>query len=335
VVQACLGSHFVDGSGVYNFKSNLWLGGAVTPDYDWEACDVDGFKLEFDLEAVQNRFRVQYNSGPFATRRDVQSIIKYGQRDYELSNDLIKNVDDATELAGILNSLQAFRVKGCEFELKNRIPEIFNIKIGTVIRFTEPKSGLTDVDFVVYGINRKVGKAGDHEVTLRCKRRYSGPYIYYISSRTSTVGVNSNFAIAQSFYLPDEYPEGILWRIECKVTNNFYSPNACYLQLTNDIGGFPGTQLMLYNAGFQDDGVHIVDASLVTGLNENDALITHGKKFWIVLFYTALSPGENFNVWGTNPGDYPLGNSAYQMGGGGWINEPAIDRAFNLKIYPK
>jgi hypothetical protein len=164
--------HFVDGSGIYQFKSNQWLEDP-TPDYtygfDSVNPDMDDFNFEFDIKGIFNHVRVKYPTDLWADVEDADSILKYNRRLREIDNELMPS--GGAYALGVANyALDALRnaKQGAEFWIKNRYPDIIDMEIGNILSIYNPFTTNYDL-FTVLGSNRKVDDSGEHDLKVRCK----------------------------------------------------------------------------------------------------------------------------------------------------------------------
>jgi hypothetical protein len=315
---------FVDRDGVYQFKTNIWLGNLEVPDYDWAELDVEDFKIEHDIKGVSNSFRVGNVTLGYTTRENVSSQTRYGKRDFELDNDLIRTANQAADVADNVMSRYSGRVNGCDITIKNRLPEVFDINPGTRINFTKLDQGLDDVPFVVQGLEYSINPAGDIELALRCKYYYEPPAYYNISTPTAPVGMGNYYLKSQRVLITKKQS---IQRYGFKFSYVGFNGNESYTpRIRNDNAGVPGSVIALGNPvllGLTGTGVTQVDASIGAGSIIPSPVFEVGQYIWFDLLINNLVLGETVTGWGTDPGDYADGYSAYANGP--WVLQPTVD----------
>jgi len=341
LVEAGQHHHFVDGAGIYQFHANTWLGGDVPTDYTWESgdCgDVDDFKVEYDIKGLFNRFRVEYPTDQWSERTNDNSIVLYGQRDLELSNDLILNVGSAEEVARTLQSLFSKRIQGANFTLENRLPEALDIDIGTVIDFTDALSSITNIKFIVFGLKRTIRRGGDYTLELRTKRQYSPPFFHEVSDPNAAVGfqqflVSGAGSIHQQFTVPED---GVILQAICKIEKlltwasghnlvcSFWEDNVDTLGLSMGYLGLAFTS--------PTPTTEEITFSMIT---VGDTFVI-GKKYWITFVVVGAEATKKYQLWGRSDNPEPTLKAAYNdHTGPGFTLQSNIDYWWKFKIYPE
>jgi len=265
--------HFVDGEGVYQFKSNQWLSSS-DPNFSFDLLDLDAYKFEYDLKGLKNRIRVKYPTDLWATETDELSIAYHGQLDKEVDNELMPTETYAKGVAAYMLELLKGAKTGVTFTLKNRYPEILQIQLGSRVELYDPFLDESEI-YTVLGMNRKVDNKQKHELTVKCKKWVDIPPIEswydlepfpFLSGSAYWVGASGGFdsyGEAQSFQVP---ATGDIQSITLKMYRSPQYWVSTYLELYNtDANGLP------------------TGAALATSEVVNDWK-NHGRRNWVYKF---------------------------------------------------
>jgi len=335
VIEAGQHHHFINEDGEYTFRPNSWLGGSLTADFTWtDTIDIDALKIEQDDKGLYNRFRVNGVAGGWREQTNLASLVRYGQKDLEIDNDLIPNANASDEVIRIIRGIYSERVQGCEITLRGRYPEVFTVKIGSIISLTSVAAGLSAVKFIVYGIKGTADPQRGHDLTITCKKQTSGPYTFNTCTRTSAVGNNSTYAKLQSFKVPIKgRPHYAYFKWFGSMTN-VHSVTVC---ICTDAGGTPGTVIGLGNPYLLTIGVASQEVAQVIGWGTEPniyyrPLLVPGVLYWFGV--TENNPAlEAYQIGGTDPGTYADGQAAHMQGG--FTIQAGIDYGIGLLIYPE
>lgn len=323
VVESGQHSHFIGPDGKYYFRTNNWPEYKPTPDYDWESCDVDDFKIEQDKKGIKNKFRVGNSTIGYFTLPVSSSIARYGQKDQDVDNELIPTLGYAQEICLNLQSRFSGRVNGIDLTLKNRLPEILTMDVGKTVAFTEPLSGLDHDRFIPLGLTYDIRPAGDAELSMKLKRFYFPPTDFETGSKVGLVGPLITGFKFERFKMP---VTGYITRMEAKIYISNAATGSSYLAIYGDNAGIPGGLIDL-SSNQIISGPGTFDLARTMGILGNK-LYLKDNYYWAAVLLTA--PTAIFQMYGSDPGDYPDGY-AYTTGGG---TLPTIDFWFKLRIYP-
>lgn len=170
--------HYVDPNGVYVFRTNQWLASGnplMTFALNSPVDLCNDAKDEYDGGTIKNNIRVKYPTDLWTIIPSPGSILQYGQRDYEVSNDFMPDLAYAN-IIGYYILEKSSRPNSNMTLALNPSLELIEVFLGSVIRVTHTESKL-DKLLVIAGITRRIQKAGIVLTSLRCESYIKPPYL--------------------------------------------------------------------------------------------------------------------------------------------------------------
>lgn len=334
--------HFVDGSGVYQFKSNQWLSDP-TPDftYEFDSNDMDDFNYEIDIKGISNHIRVKYPTDLWADVENIDSILKYDRRLNEIVNELMPSggayaLGVAEYALDKLNNARG----GAEFWIKNRFPDILDMGIGDIVSIYNPFTKNFDL-WTVLGFNRKVISDGNHDLKVRIKEWTSvspltvwydlQPFDYFIGGLTfREPGVSEDYE-GQSFEV--QPTTGELWHVTVGYNHNvFFS-----YQHIMDIYAVDGSDLPTGAPLASSEPLQIFGGSGLPNwtfafTGSNRITLTAGTRYaWAIRIPTVAFLSTRF--WGVDSNIYSLGKPFWRDDATEtWTAYAGLDRWFSIRL---
>lgn len=221
IVEAGQHHHFVGPDGIYYFMSNQWTGSnQIVLDLDDPCVIVDDAKLRQDITNIANRVRVKYPTNLWYEEKNLGSIVRHGQRDFDLDNALVPSLPYAQGMASFILRLRGDSSGGIDVTLQDAMPDVLVVGIGDIITLAHAESEL-DTKYRVAGVTKRFRRAGISEAELRCEKYILPPPVvsYYDYEYTTTSDYlvtegDTRLFRAQSFMVPTS---GKLLQVELKV----------------------------------------------------------------------------------------------------------------------
>ena len=172
IVEAGQHHHFINGSGVYVFRTNQWLASGIEK-YSFDETNASSPKLEWDIEAVYNKVIMMYNEVPYELN-DITSQELYDIREITIDNVLMPSAAYALFVARYILDTYSYPGKRLEFTLENLYPEILDIYPGDVVQFSNASINV-DARYIVLGLTRSFDTSKNHTLILKCREWQQPP----------------------------------------------------------------------------------------------------------------------------------------------------------------